>query len=117
MTGIVITSPGTYAGGETPTITLSGGGGTILPFTTTALATLNGAGGLTKTGAGSLTVAGTNTFTGTTTVENGTLLTTVFAPAGSASSVGAGSGPIVLGGTSTSGTLSNSGAHRRCLAV
>jgi autotransporter-associated beta strand protein len=73
VTGIVITDPGTYALNEQPTITLSGGGGTIAPFTTAALATLNGAGGITKIGAGTLTVTNaTSTYTGGVTINQGT---------------------------------------------
>jgi autotransporter-associated beta strand protein len=75
VTGIVITNPGVYASGETPTITLTGGGGTIAAFTTAALATTNTSGGLTKIGAGTLTLTNTgNTYTGGTTVTAGTLL-------------------------------------------
>lgn len=65
VTGIIITSPGTYASGETPTITLTGGGGTITPFTTSALLTPNLVGGLTKIGLGNLNVSNTgNTYQG-----------------------------------------------------
>ena len=73
VTGIVITNPGTYASGEAPTITLSGGGGSITPITTPVLATANVSGGLTKIGAGTLTLSGANTYTGGTTVSGGTL--------------------------------------------
>ena len=73
VNGIVITNPGNYAASETPTITLSGGGGTIAAFATTALATANTSGGLTKLGLGTLTLTGVNTYTGGTTVTGGTL--------------------------------------------
>jgi hypothetical protein len=54
VTGIVITSPGTYAPGITPTVSLIGGGGTGAAVTSGPLNTLNSAGGLTKSGTGSL---------------------------------------------------------------
>ncbi|MDP2323937.1 MAG: autotransporter-associated beta strand repeat-containing protein, partial [Gammaproteobacteria bacterium] len=73
VTGIVITSPGTYALNETPTITLTGGGGSIAAFNATALTTVNSDAGLTKIGAGTLTLSGSNTYTGGTTITNGTL--------------------------------------------
>ncbi|OYV02874.1 MAG: hypothetical protein CFE26_21695, partial [Verrucomicrobiales bacterium VVV1] len=93
VNGIVITNPGTYASGETPTVTLSGGGGSIASFTTSALTTANTAGGLTKTGAGILTLSGANTYNGATTVNGGTLQlngSAAGAPTTSAVTVGAG---------------------------
>ena len=73
VNGIVITNPGTYAANETPTITLTGGGGTIAAITTTALTTANVSGGLTKIGTGTLTLSGTNLYSGPTTISAGTL--------------------------------------------
>ena len=74
VNGIVITNPGTYASGETPTITLSGGGGTVAAFATTALTTANGAAGITKTGLGTLTLSNpASTYTGGVTVNQGAL--------------------------------------------
>ena len=73
VSGIIITNPGTYAASETPTITLTGGGGTIAPFATAALATANTSGGLTKSGLGTLTLSGANTYTGATLVSGGAL--------------------------------------------
>jgi len=73
VTGIVITSPGTYASGETPTITLTGGGGSIAAFATAALLTANTSGGLTKTGLGTLTLSAVNTYSGATIVNGGSL--------------------------------------------
>ena len=74
LTAIVITSPGTYASGTTPTITLSGGGGTIGTINLTALTTENAnSGGLTKTGAGSLILSAAANHGGATTIATGTL--------------------------------------------
>ena len=73
VVGIVITSPGTYTAGTTPTVTLTGGGGTGASVTVGSLATANVSGGLTKIGAGTLTLSGANTYTGGTTVTGGTL--------------------------------------------
>ena len=73
VTGIVITAPGTYTAGSTPTITLTGGGGSIAAFTTSALNTANVSGGLIKNGPGTLTLSGVNTYTGATVINDGTL--------------------------------------------
>ena len=73
VTEIVITNPGTYTVGTVPTVTLLGGGGTGASVTAGALATPNAAGGLTKSGTGTLTLTGTNTYAGPTTVNAGTL--------------------------------------------
>jgi fibronectin-binding autotransporter adhesin len=73
VTGIVITNPGVYASGETPLITLTGGGGSIAAFNATAVTTANTSGGLTKISAGTLSLSGANTYTGPTTITGGTL--------------------------------------------
>ncbi len=70
---IVITSPGTYDTGTTPTVTLIGGGGTGASVTSGELATPNTSGGLTKVGDGSLVLSGANTYTGATLVSGGQL--------------------------------------------
>src|SRR5207244_8499045 len=116
------TAPGTATAGQ-----LTFGGGTLA---TTATFTLNsnrgmaysststidvassttltyggiaaGAGGLTKTSAGTLTLSGNNTYTGTTTVSAGTLLVN-----GSQSSSAVSLDGGTLGGTGTVGTITS----------
>ncbi|WP_176159412.1 beta strand repeat-containing protein [Prosthecobacter debontii] len=73
VTGIVITNPGTYTAGTVPTITLSGGGGTGASVTSLPLNTANVSGGLTKTGDGVLTLTGVQTYSGATVVNGGAL--------------------------------------------
>ncbi|YBV95083.1 autotransporter outer membrane beta-barrel domain-containing protein (plasmid) [Phyllobacteriaceae bacterium JZ32] len=81
-------------------------------FTLSTTQRLNGPGGLIKKGAGSLMLSGANTYTGATTVEEGTLkaaAANVFSPA-SAFTVGT-SGTLDLGGFDQSLTsLANAGA-------
>jgi len=73
ITNLLVTSPGTgYASGDTLIVTFSGGGGTGATANTPTLVA-NVSGGLVKNGAGTLTLTGANSFTGTTTVSNGTL--------------------------------------------
>jgi fibronectin-binding autotransporter adhesin len=104
VTGIVITSPGVYKSGDTPTITLSGGGGSIAAFTTSALTTANAADlGLTLTGGGSLTLSGANTYVGMTTVIGNS---TLKAGASTNSAI---PGSVTLGNASGTGTLDLNG--------
>jgi outer membrane autotransporter protein len=57
-------------------LTLGAGGGTVDTngHDATLAGTIAGAGGLTKRGAGALTLTGANTYSGTTTIEAGTLI-------------------------------------------
>jgi autotransporter-associated beta strand protein len=93
VTGIVITNPGTYAPGSTPTVTLVGGGGSGALVTVSALNTTNAIGGVTVTGGGQLTLAGANSYAGVSTVTGaGTVLasTTALGNIGSAGGFGLG---------------------------
>jgi len=84
LIGFAITNPG--VGYTTGTVTLVGGGGTALSGTTLNFSA-NTSGGLTKNGAGTLTLTGSNTYTGTTTVNAGTLQVPIPAALASSTAV------------------------------
>jgi autotransporter-associated beta strand protein len=104
--------------------TLSGTGGTInlasghtltanQSSATSFAGTLAGAGTFVKSGGGNLTLSGNSTYTGTTTINAGTLTATLLANAGTASSLGApatANATIRIGSGSTGGTLAYTGA-------
>ena len=72
---LVITNPGTgYSYSNPPTITLLGGGATTAATLGTAVRTTNTSGGFTKLGSGNLRFTAANTYTGTTTVQEGRLI-------------------------------------------
>ncbi|MFZ9399952.1 MAG: beta strand repeat-containing protein, partial [Opitutales bacterium] len=73
VTGIVITSPGTYQPGTVPTVTLTGGGGTGASVVVSALNTANTAGRLIKAGQGTLTFTGVNTFSTAMSINAGSV--------------------------------------------
>jgi len=84
-------------------IELGPAGGTFLadPATTSALnGTISGPGSFTKTGPGTLILTGNNTFSGGTTIDDGTLVVRVPAGSGSLTSFALGTGNVFLiGGT------------------
>jgi autotransporter-associated beta strand protein len=63
----------------------------------TISATIGGANGWTKTGAGTLVLSGANTYTGSTVLSDGTLSFNSFADAGSPSALGAGDSIQITG--------------------
>ena len=74
VTGITITNPGTgYT--TAPSVVFVGGGGTepTLDSTTPVALAPNSSGGLTKSGTGTLSLTAANSYTGDTTVTEGTL--------------------------------------------
>ncbi|MBK9329489.1 MAG: autotransporter-associated beta strand repeat-containing protein [Sphingobacteriales bacterium] len=86
---------------------------TTAPVTSTTLTlsgVISGAGGITQDGAGTTTLSVANTYTGTTTISQGTLSASTIVVSGSASNLGNASSAVVLGGASTAGTLSYAGA-------
>ncbi len=64
-------------------------------------------GALTKNGLGTLTLSGSNTYTGTTTVNAGTLLIGSNAPSGSVGALGNATTAVSLGGASSASLLTN----------
>ena len=94
VVGIVITDPGVYASGETPVVTLVGGGATTAATVTSApLTTANTSdGGLTKLSTGTLAISGAaNTFRGPVDIKGGLLTVTTLGNGGAASTLGASS--------------------------
>ncbi len=73
LTGVTLTSPGANYHMGTPTLTFTGGGGTVTQ-SGSASTVPNTSGGLTKRGAGTLTLTGTNTYSGATVVNGGRLV-------------------------------------------
>ncbi len=69
-------------------------------------AVISGSGGLTLAGAGLLLLTAANTYTGTTTINQGTLIVGANAPSGSAGALGNATSAVVIGQASTSNNAS-----------
>jgi autotransporter-associated beta strand protein/probable HAF family extracellular repeat protein len=67
-----------------------------------------------KAGPGTLLLAANNSYTGTTTIAEGTLRVEGLVPTDGASSLGNAASPIVLGGADTQGTLEYTGGTATC---
>ena len=76
---------------------------------TTYSGILSGSGSLTKIGTGSLTLSGTNTFTGTTTISEGTVSASNIVVSGGGSNLGNAASAVVLGDATHQGVLSYTG--------
>ena len=76
---------------------------------TTFAGSLNGSGGLVKTGSGALTLNGANSYTGGTTISSGTLM--VNGSLAAASPLAVNSGATLAGIGSVGGVTVNSGGH------
>ena len=68
----------------------------------TVNAVISGSGGLTMAGAGQLLLTAANTYTGTTTINSGTLVVGANAPSGAAGALGNATGAVLLGNTTGS---------------
>jgi len=90
VTGIVITEPGTYAAGETPSHHTPLAAVAPLRPSIRRPEHCQHQQRLTKKGAGTLTLSATNTFTGPLTISGGTVITATINPIGVASPLGAG---------------------------
>jgi len=74
LTGITVTNPGSgYSSGDTPTITLTGGGGTYSVTGGSLSTSANVSGGMVFQGSGTTTLSGKSTYSGATTIAAGTV--------------------------------------------
>ena len=95
-------------GGATRTFAVAEGTAAI-DLSVSGVISVTGAFGITKTGAGTLALSGANTYTGTTTISQGTVSAIKVAVSSSNSSLGNATSAVVLGDASNTGTLSYTG--------
>lgn len=69
--------------------------------TTSVTGVVSGSGSILKSGTGTLRLSGTNTYTGSTTISQGTIIVDANAPSGSAGALGNSTGAITLNNAST----------------
>jgi fibronectin-binding autotransporter adhesin len=108
----VFTTTGVTAGSLSSPINLNANTLTLSPISAAGLnlsGVISGTGNLIHNGAGTTTLSGASTYTGTTTISQGTISASNIVVTTSSNLGNAGS-PIVLGAAGTAGTLSYSGA-------
>jgi autotransporter-associated beta strand protein len=124
VTNLVVTSPGSgYASSDVLTVNFLGGGGSGAGANTPVLSASVG-GGLTKLNTGTLTLTGGNSYTGNTTISNGTLALGTGGSIGSSANINVtggatldvsainftlNSGQILKGNGTVNGTVTNNG--------
>ena len=104
--GATISAP--LALGATRTFTVNDDGTSATDLTISGI--ISGAFGVTKAGAGTMMLSGANTYTGTTSISEGTLSASTIVVAAGASNIGNTTSAVVLGSSTTSGTLLYTGA-------
>jgi len=93
-------------------ITLGGGTLTVNGSSSSTYAGLiSGAGSVVKSGTGTLALTAANTYSGSTTISNGTLQVSLIADGGTASSIGTGSTVTMAGANATNAVIDYTGGN------